>query len=450
MNSSKNIPYDIVGIGIGPFNLGLAALVEPVAALRAVFFDRAAGFNWHPGLMLSNATLQVPFMADLVTMADPTSRYSFLHYMKECGRLYKFYIREDFFVLRKEYNAYCKWVVAQLTSCQFSQEVTTVVYDEAEQLYVVTVKQVQTGELQTYRARKLVLGTGTVPYMPAFAYKPGLPRVIHASEYLTFKSELLNNGSVVVIGSGQSAAEIFQDLLPETQQGISLSWFTRPDRFFPMEYSKLTLELTSPEYVDYFHAMAPEQRKQLLGKQNPLFKGINYNLINALFDTLYEMSVDGGDLNVHLRPNSQLDDIVPETDGTYTLCFTQVQQRQTFTHKADFVVMATGYKYREPAFLQGIQDRIGRLEDGQYAVQRNYAIDKGGGEVYVQNAELHTHGFVTPDLGMGAYRNSCIINEVAGREVYSVERRIAFQQFGVVDATGAPVGAEEAVAFTIY
>ncbi|MNY75299.1 hypothetical protein D3C86_2145410 [compost metagenome] len=32
---------------------------------------------------------------------------------------------------------------------------------------------------------------------------------------------------------------------------------------------------------------------------------------------------------------------------------------------------------------------------------------------------------------MGAYRNSCIINQLAGREIYKVEKRIAFQEFGV-------------------
>ena len=62
---------------------------------------------------------------------------------------------------------------------------------------------------------------------------------------------------------------------------------------------------------------------------------------------------------------------------------------------------------------------------------RNYGIGAEAGDIFVQNAELHTHGFVTPDLGMAAYRNSCIIREITGREVYPVERSIAFQQFGV-------------------
>ena len=53
------------------------------------------------------------------------------------------------------------------------------------------------------------------------------------------------------------------------------------------------------------------------------------------------------------------------------------------------------------------------------------------GEVFVQNAEEHTHSVLAPDLGMGAYRNSVIINAITGREVYPVEERIAFQHFGV-------------------
>ncbi|UPK71982.1 lysine N(6)-hydroxylase/L-ornithine N(5)-oxygenase family protein [Chitinophaga filiformis] len=423
--------YDIIGIGIGPFNLGLAALLQPVGRISAVFFDQAPGFDWHPGLMLSNATLQVPFMADLVTMADPTSEYSFLNYLKQSGRLYKFYIREDFFILRKEYNAYCKWVAERLPSCRFSHKVVAVQYEADRQLYAVSTEHTLTGKTALHYTRKLVLGTGTQPYMPAFAKKGILPDVIHTSAYLNYKDKIGGKRSVTVIGSGQSAAEVFADLLPLAAEGMQLNWFTRPDRFFPMEYSKLTLELTSPEYVDYFYSIPAAGRQELLSRQNPLFKGINYDLINQIFDTLYEMSVDKDISHIELRPNVQLNDIRANAGNSYTLDLTQVQQQRSFTRDTDFVILATGYKYREPAFLEGISDRIVRREDQLFDVQRNYAIDLHGDEIFVQNAELHTHGFVTPDLGMGAYRNSCIINTIAGEEIYHTELRIAFQQFGV-------------------
>jgi len=96
---------DVIGIGIGPFNLGMAALLEKTD-VQALFFERKEQFDWHPGMMLDGTTLQVPFMADLVTMVDPKSPYSFLNYLHEHNRLYSFYFLESFHIPRAEYNHY--------------------------------------------------------------------------------------------------------------------------------------------------------------------------------------------------------------------------------------------------------------------------------------------------------------------------------------------------------
>src|SRR5579885_2954580 len=71
-------PYDIIGIGIGPFNLGLAALCDSIKELRCLFFEQNSGFNWHPGLLLPNVRMQVPYYADLVTVADPGSKFTYM------------------------------------------------------------------------------------------------------------------------------------------------------------------------------------------------------------------------------------------------------------------------------------------------------------------------------------------------------------------------------------
>jgi len=122
--------FDFAAIGVGPFNLGLAALTEPVEGLNGVFLEQRGSFDWHPGMMLEPAHLQVPFMADLVTMADPTSPYSFLNFLKQTGRLYRFYIRENFYPLRAEFNQYCQWVAGQLPSVRFGTAVQEVAYDD--------------------------------------------------------------------------------------------------------------------------------------------------------------------------------------------------------------------------------------------------------------------------------------------------------------------------------
>ena len=93
------------------------------------------------------------------------------------------------------------------------------------------------------------------------------------------------------------------------------------------------------------------------------------------------------------------------------------------------MILATGYRYQLPEFLAPIRDRIRWDAQGRFDVARDYSVDLAGDEIYVQNAELHTHGLVSPDLGMAAYRNSWIIRSLLGREYYPIERSISFQEF---------------------
>ena len=44
--------HDLIGIGLGPFNLGLAALADPIDELDCLFLEGRDRFDWHPGMML--------------------------------------------------------------------------------------------------------------------------------------------------------------------------------------------------------------------------------------------------------------------------------------------------------------------------------------------------------------------------------------------------------------
>ncbi|MGA0532521.1 lysine N(6)-hydroxylase/L-ornithine N(5)-oxygenase family protein [Hansschlegelia sp. KR7-227] len=421
--------FDFVAVGVGPFNLGLACLTEPIDELNGLFLDRNERFDWHPGMLLAESTLQTPFIGDLVTLADPTSRFSFLNYVKSQGRIYAFYIKEDFFLMRKEFNQYCQWAAEQLPNVEFGQSVERIDYDDAQRLYCVTTRNVKTRAQNLRLARRLVLGTGASPAIPACC-RGVADRVTHTSRYLADKAELQRKRSITVIGSGQSAAEIYYDLLQEIDvHGYRLDWVTRSPRFFPLELTKLTLEMTSPDYADYFHRLPAFRRDQLIKAQKGLYKGINASLINDIYDTLYNKSLSS-DLDVNLHTNAELTRCAfDEATGRFTLGLRQTEQDSSFELETEAVVLGTGYAYRTPAFLKPIRHRIRWDESGRFAVKRNYAIDGAGEEIFVQNAELHTHGFVAPDLGMASYRNASIIREMTGREVYPIERRIAFQQF---------------------
>ncbi|MFJ4828206.1 lysine N(6)-hydroxylase/L-ornithine N(5)-oxygenase family protein [Streptomyces bacillaris] len=419
-------PHDFIGIGLGPFNLGLACLTEPIDELNGVFLESKPDFEWHSGMFLEGAHLQTPFMSDLVTMADPTSPYSFLNYLKERGRLYSFYIRENFYPLRTEYNDYCRWAAGKLGSIRFNETVEAVTYDEGEALYTVT-----TVAGTTLRSRHLVLGTGTPPYIPEACQGLG-GDFLHNSRYLEGKAELQKKKSITLVGSGQSAAEIYYDLLSEIDShGYRLNWVTRSPRFFPLEYTKLTLEMTSPEYIDYFHALPEETRYRLETGQKGLFKGIDGELIDAIFDLLYQKNLPGP-VPTRLLTNSALISArYDEEGGAYSLGLRQEEQGKEYELTTEGLILATGYRYEAPAFLDPVQHRLRHDSRGRFDVARNYSIDTTGRGIFLQNAGVHTHSITSPDLGMGAYRNAYIIGELLGREYYPVEKSIAFQEFAI-------------------
>ncbi|GII80467.1 monooxygenase [Sphaerisporangium rufum] len=426
--------HDFIAIGLGPFNLGLACLTEPIDELDGLFLERRPGFGWHPGMLLPSATLQTPFLADLVTLADPTSPYSFLNHLKETGRLYPFYIRENFHALRAEYDAYCRWAAGRLRGVRFGHEVTRVEHDAAAGRYVVHAVR-DDGRATEHRARHLVLGTGTPPHLPDACRELG-GDLVHSSGYLGARDALRVKESITVVGGGQSAAEIFHDLLAGIgTHGPRLTWITRSPRFFPLEYTKLTLEMTSPDYVDHFHALPAGVRDRLDREQKGLYQGIDAELINRIYDLLYEKTA-AGPIPVRLMTATELTGAAhDERRGEYTLTLRHLDQGRDFTLATQGLVLATGHRYRPPDFLEPVRDRLLLDDQGRPAVARNYSVDVTGREIFLQNGATHAHSVTSPDLGMGPYRNSCIIREMLGREHYPIEKAIAFQEFG------APEGA---------
>jgi lysine N6-hydroxylase len=428
-------PYDLIGVGIGPFNLSLAALADSVDGLNARFFDAKPAFSWHPGLMIDGAQLQVSFLADLVSLIDPTSRWSFLSYLKECDRLFRFYFHEKFHISRREYSNYCRWVADSLMSCSFGTTVENVTWRDDEQVFVVSVTDVKSQQVSTVLARNVVMGVGTQPSVPS-SLQPLLgKRVFHVADYLDNRSNLRDASDVAVVGSGQSGAEVFLDLLRTQDESKTVRWLTRTSAFAPMEYSKLGLEHFTPDYIDYFRKLDAATRTRLLREQWQLYKGISTDTIADIYEVLYERSVDGDEFNALLMPNVEVRSGAIGVDGRVVLQCQQSQQQREFDVAADYVVLATGFAASpSPASLTGISTRIALDDDGRFQIDGDYRVkldDSISGGLYVQNAEMHTHGVGAPDLGLGAYRSACILNAVTQREIFATKPRTAFTTFGV-------------------
>lgn len=441
--------YDLLGIGIGPFNLALAALAEPIPGLRALFLDENPAFTWHPGMMVDGATLQVPFLADLVTLVDPASRYSFLAHLRDTGRLFEFYFAERFHIPRAEYASYCRSVAESLPACRFGFRVTAVRRTSLPGggdgfTVTFTGSDAATREVT---AAGVVLGIGTEPAVPAALRaleRDAAPLVSHSARYLDHAALIRAADDVTVLGSGQSGAEVVLDLLRSWHRpGRRLRWLTRAAAFEPMEYSKLGLEHFTPDYTGYFHSLPAEERARLLPGQGRLYKAVSTDTLNAIREELDARSFRHGVAATGVTLMPGVEAIGGSRDGDeLAVALTHRSTGRAMTVRTERLVLATGYTQREPGCLASLDACIDRDAQGRYIIERDHRVRMTGTRavLYVQNAELHTHGVGTPDLGLGAYRAATILNAVTGRPVYPLPSRTAHIAFAPAVAAFADPG----------
>jgi lysine N6-hydroxylase len=459
MTTTDDQPFDLLGIGIGPFNLSLAALADAIPDLRTAFYDQGPAFHWHPGLLIEGTTLQVPFLADLVTLADPASPWTFLNYLKTRDRLFPFYFAQRFHIQRAEYDAYCRWIAEALPTTHFGHQVDTVRWNPGRALFEVDHTQLDAhGEAEalgrTY-TRNLAIGIGTAPYVPEplrpLADAPTVP-VIHSADYLKQRERLLATPHITIVGSGQSGAEVFLDLLrarPAGREG--LTWIARTPAFAPMEYSKLGLEQFTPDYAHFFHGLAEPVRDQLVPQQWQLHKGIDHDTINAIHDELYRRTLDGGWPDATLTPGVTVRTAGRMGTNAIELHLEHEQQATRTRLTTNAVVLATGYRERPldqllaPLDPYLRRDAAGRPRVGpDHRLLLDPAVHGTGASVYVQNADRHTHGVGAPDLGLAAWRSAVILNTLTGQDPYPLPARTAFTTFGLqpaaVSAYARPAG----------
>ncbi|QKW10524.1 SidA/IucD/PvdA family monooxygenase [Streptomyces sp. NA04227] len=424
--------HDVVAIGCGPFNLGLAALASTVDDLDLVVLEEEPELTWHRGMMFGDASMQVNFLADLVTLVAPSHPLSFLAYLHDMDRLYTFTVRENFFPSRREYEDYLRWAASKLPSVRFSHHVDEVEWDAAAEQFTVRVTRGD-GTALRLRARNLVLGIGTAPYLPDALKSLPSERVLHTSDYLHRAADVAAAGKVTVVGSGQSGAEVTIDLLNRNLDGgPAVSWLTRTTSFAPLDYTKMNLELTTPAYMHYFHSLPQDTRDRLIGEQWQFYKGISTDTLEEVHELLYRRQLEHQLAEVELRFGISVESAGTDAAGRTVLTCRHRDTGQLFEHTTDLVVAATGYRNRPPSFLKPVEELLLRDEQGRHRVRLDHSLelaDGVAGRVFVANAEIHSHGVSAPNLDIGAVRNAAILNTITGREAYRLPKRSAFTSF---------------------
>ncbi|RSS41375.1 lysine N(6)-hydroxylase/L-ornithine N(5)-oxygenase family protein [Streptomyces sp. WAC08241] len=418
--------HDLIGIGFGPSNVAMAiALSEHNAsvgredAVTAHFFERQPGFGWHRGMLIDDATMQVSFLKDLVTLRNPSSEYTFLRYLQSKGRLIDFVNHKNLFPLRVEFHDYFEWAAAKVDDMvSYGHEVVSVepvVRDGVIEYLDVTARSGT--ETVVHRARNLVVGTGLRPLMPEGVERGD--RVWHNSELLARVDGLegTDPARFVVVGAGQSAAENVAYLHRRFPDAEVCAVFSRYG-YSPADDSGFANRIFDPAAVDdYYTAPDAVKRKLMEYHGNTNYSVVDIDLIDDLYRQAYQEKVLGTE-RLRFINVSRLTGVEEHPDGVRATVANLVTGEDSVLD-ADIVVFATGYLQADGLGLLGeVADRCRRDEQGRVRVERDYRVAtepelRCG--IYLQGGTEHTHGITSSLLSNTAIRVGEILESILER-----------------------------------
>lgn len=427
---------DVAGLGAGPFNLSIAALLTEAPDLRAGFFDAKPAFSWHPGMMLPDARLQTSHLKDLVSGVSPTNPNSFLNYLVRHKRFYQFLCAELPAVSRREYADYLAWVAGRLDTVHFGHRVETVTCDDG--LFTIRFA----GRDEPVRARNLILGTGLVPRVPHFARHLLGDTCFHNSD-IARRDLDLRGRRVAVVGGGQSGAEVVERILAgDWGTPAGLHWLSRRPNLEPLDEVAFSNEYFTPQYVDAFYPLDRRRKQETVARQKLASDGISPDTLRGLYRTLYERRALGDlEHQVAFLPARELLDLHahPGPDGAagpYRLDAVNHLTGEPEEYRADVVVFCTGFEHRIPDYLAPLAGRLARDVDQPFVLDRSFRVAWDGPEaqrIYAVNAGRHSHGIAEPQMSLMCWRSATIINDLAGRTVFDTDQAMQMVQWTTPD-----------------
>lgn len=438
--------YDVVGIGLGPANLSLACAVDEwndgpgaSAPLRAVFLERMPGFSWHSELLLPGTKCQVAFVKDLATTRDPRSRYTFLNYLHQHDRLHEFFDLADVVPSREEFSDYFAWAARALgPMVRYGQTVTSVEperspadsdsdtdsdtdadTDAVPRLFRVRTRD-RDGHTHALSCRGAVLAVGGEPVVPpGIDLAPG-GRVFHSDTFLSGLRRHCPDTSaaysIVVVGSGQSAADMIGHLI-RNYPNATVTMVTRSFSFRAVDANPFVNEFFLPATIDFIYGLPAEARGQL----NDEFYGTGYGIVDSetlleLHRLLYAERLRGRD-RLTVLPLAELVGVREDT-ATAEVELRRRHVTGTTTRHADAVVLATGYlRTTQTEMLRPLLDLVKRDDLGEIVTNRDYSavgLPHGSARLFIQGFAARTHGIGDEALSNVATRAATILAALTG------------------------------------
>lgn len=410
---------DLVGIGIGPFNLSLASLLDKTN-LEYTFFDQKAEFSWHSEILFKDSDMQTSFLKDLVTSVDPTSPYSFLNYLVANGLFHVFMNTERTNISRREFEKYCLWVTQELKHrLEFSAPVDSIDFDGE--------KFVLFSNLKRYYAKNICVGTGLSPRIPDCAQNFVSPTFFHArSPYLEMMD--LTNKNVVVLGGGQTGLEIFKNAIDgKWKRPKSIKLLTGRIGLQPLDESPFSNEYFTPNYVNDFFDIDFNTKDDLVKAQKLTSDGNTPDYLNSLYKDLYRIRyVEGDDLDFSILPSRRLEK-VDKINEQYSLVVDNHFTNKFEEIKADIVILCTGFEVLVPKALDPIKHKITFDHDARFLINKDFTIKWDGpkeNKIFALNFSRHNHGISEPQTSLMAWRSGVVTNTLLNQEFYKMNNHV--------------------------
>lgn len=417
--------YDVIGAGFGPSNLALAIAIEehnscdPDKSVKTLFIEKQPAFGWHRGMLIAGASLQVCFMKDLVTLRKPTSEFSFVNYLREQNRLIDFINHRTLYPSRQDFHGYLEWAAAH-----FAEQV---VYG-AE---IVGARPVAVGGNVAYldivvrhrdqrevilRTRNLVIGIGLEPAMPA-----GIERsdtVWHNADLMHRIGRFLVNRAYrfVVVGAGQSAAEVTAYLYDHFPKAEIHSVFTRYG-YSPSDSTSFVNQIFDPAAVDTYYWAPREIKNSMMGYHaNTNYSVVDEELISRLYENSYEERLRS-QARLTFHRLSRVTDVIAGIRDV-NLAIEDLASGTKTKIGADVLICATGYRPADALALLGPAAQLCQIDDeGQLTVERDYRVRTSHQVrcgIYLQGGTEHSHGISSSLLSNVAIRAAEIVESVKG------------------------------------
>ncbi len=410
---------DLAGVGIGPFNLSLAAILDKTA-LDYKFFDQKSSFDWHSEILFSDSDMQTSYLKDLVTPVDPTSRYSLLNYLVENGLFHVFMNTGRTNVTRKEFEQYCQWTSTKLEKrLQFNSPITAVDYDGKS--FVLQSKN------ETYRAKNICIGTGLTPRVPECTVEHLSKTFFHAKSP-ELKNLNLEGKDVLVIGGGQTGVEIFRNALNNKwSRPKSIKLVTGRMGLLPLDESPFTNEYFSPNYVENFFDVSFNTKEGIVKAQKYASDGNTPHYLEGLYQELYQRRfVQGDNLDFEICPSRRLSK-VENMNGRYRMIMENHFTNGMDEFQADIVILCTGFDVSVPKMIEPMRSKIMFDENGRFQLNKNFTVQWEGpqeNKIFALNFSRHMHGISEPQTSLMAWRSAVVTNTILKENFYQINNQV--------------------------